>query len=199
MTHINMNLEAISEAAKQFPWEDKASYARFLAQTYYYVRHSTRLLALAAGVIALDDKKSFDRYIKHISEERNHEQLARLDLTHMGYDLDQMPELSATRLLWEPQYYKVMHCSPMALLGYILPLEALAAQEGGNVVKLIEQAHGSKCLHFLKLHGEEDIKHVQDAIRLADTLPAHERVLVEQNIDQTIHAYVRWLSEISAI
>ena len=32
-----------------FPWTERAAYVGWLAQTYYYVRHSTRLLAAAAA------------------------------------------------------------------------------------------------------------------------------------------------------
>ena len=198
MPKIEMNLNPITKAATSFPWDNKKAYAEFLAQTFYYVQHSTRLLALAASMIPLKDRKSFDRYIKHISEERNHELLARHDLNHLGFDLDQMPEKASTRLLWEPQYYKVIHKSPMALLGYILPLEALAASEGGNVVKVLEETHGSKCLSFLRLHGEEDIKHVQDALTLAESLNTRDYAYVIENIDQTVLAYSQWLNDIAS-
>jgi len=198
MSNIKMNLNPITEAATLFPWDNKAAYAEFLAQTFYYVRHSTRLLALSAGMIPLGDRRSFDRYIKHISEERNHELLARRDLEALGFNLDEMLEMSSTRLLWEPQYYKVIHKSPMALLGYILPLEALAANEGGSVVQSLEAIYGSKCLNFLRLHGEEDIKHVKDAIALIESLDNENRMLVNENIEQTIMAYAQWLQSIAA-
>lgn len=197
MSNIEMNMQTITAAATRYPWHEKAAYAQFLAQTFYYVRHSTRLLALAAGLIPTGEKKAFDRYIKHIAEERNHELLARHDLKALGYDLDQMPEMPSTRLLWEPQYYKVMHQTPMALLGYILPLEMLAANEGGAVVQLIRQAHGSDCLSFLKLHGEEDIKHVQDALKLAESLRGTDREAVFGNIEQTIYSYATWLDDMA--
>lgn len=198
MSKIEMNLTPITDAAAKFPWDNKSAYAEFVAQTFYYVRHSTRLLALAAGMIAPENRRAFDRYIKHISEERNHEVLARRDLEELGFDLDQMPEMSVTRLLWEPQYYKVMHKSPMALLGYILPLEALAANEGGNVVQRLKEAYGAKCLSFLRLHGEEDIKHVKDAIALTESLDKSDYELVRENIEQTVLAYAGWLKGISA-
>ena len=197
MSNIEMNLNPITEAAADFPWANKAVYAEFLAQTFYYVQHSTRLLALAGGMIPLGDRRSFDRYIKHISEERNHEVLARRDLEQLGFELDHMPEMPVTRLLWEPQYYKVIHKSPMALLGYILPLEALAANEGGNVVQALEEIYGSKCLNFLRLHGEEDIKHVKDAIALIESLDERNRTLVHENIEQTVAAYSQWLRGIA--
>jgi len=197
MSTIEMNLKPITEAATSFPWNNKTAYAEFLAQTFYYVRHSTRLLALAGGMMPLENRRAFDRYIKHIAEERNHELLARRDLEQLGFELDAMPELPVTRLLWEPQYYKIMHKSPMALLGYILPLEALAANEGGQIVKSLEETYGATCLNFLRLHGEEDIKHVKDAIALVDTLHAHDQMLVRENIAQTVMAYTQWLQHMA--
>lgn len=197
MSHINMNLNPMIEAANEFPWENKAAYAEFLAQTFYYVRHSTRLLALAAGMIEPGNRQAFDRYVKHISEERNHELLARADLEKLGFELDDMTEMPSTRLLWEPQYYKVIHLSPMALMGYILPLEAFAADEGGKVVQQLESIYGSKCLNFIRLHGEEDIKHVKDAFALVDTLGEQDRKLVHENIEQTVVAYAWWLIDMA--
>jgi pyrroloquinoline quinone (PQQ) biosynthesis protein C len=197
MSKISMDLTPISEAVASFPWDKKVAYAEFIAQTYYYVRHSTRLLALAAGMIEPGNRKAFDRFIKHIGEERNHELLARRDMEGLGFNLDEMSEMPVTRLLWEPQYYKVIHQSPMALMGYILPLEALAANEGGKVVQVLEQTYGSKCLHFLRLHGEEDIKHVKDAIALTESLGESDLLLVQENIEQTVLAYSLFLKEIA--
>jgi thiaminase len=194
---IDMDMTPVMEVANVFPWQEKEPYANFLAQTFYYVRHSTRLLALAAGRIAPGDRKSFDRFIKHIGEERNHEELARRDIGNLGYDLDAIPEMPCTRMLWEPQYYKVEHESPMALLGYILMLEMLAANEGGEVVKVISEAHGADCLSFLQLHGQEDVKHVQEAIKLAESLGDRDRQLIRANIGQTVYAYSTWLREIA--
>ena len=39
-----LSVGTMSEAIRSFPWENKEAYAQFLAQTYYYICHSTRLL-----------------------------------------------------------------------------------------------------------------------------------------------------------
>ena len=43
------HLNELGRAVEATPWHDKAVYGGFLAQTNYYVSHSTRLLALAAS------------------------------------------------------------------------------------------------------------------------------------------------------
>lgn len=198
MNKINLDLSPIVEAAHKFPWSDKEAYARFLAQTYYFVSHSTRLLAFAAGMIEKSDKLFFDRFIKHIGEERNHELLAKRDIQELGFDINEFPEIPATRLLWEPQYYKILHKSPMALLGYILVLEGLAANEGGDIINIIRSSHGEKCLNFIGLHTQEDIKHVKEAISLIESLSENDFTYVLENIEQTIWTYSHWLNQIAS-
>jgi pyrroloquinoline quinone (PQQ) biosynthesis protein C len=63
-------------------------------------------------------------------------------------------------------------------------------------VEIIKKSHGPSCLHFLKLNGEEDIKHVKEAIALVESLGDDDRKLVNQNIEQTIYAYSGWLNDI---
>ena len=46
----------VSAATDRFPWEERAAYADWLAQTYYYVRHTTRLIASAAARFPIDER-----------------------------------------------------------------------------------------------------------------------------------------------
>ena len=49
------SIDELSRSLERFPWTDRDAYCEWLAQTYYYVRHSTRLLAAAAARFACDD------------------------------------------------------------------------------------------------------------------------------------------------
>ena len=46
---FNKKVDELGAAFQKFPWENEASYAAWLAQTYYFVRHTTTLVAMSAA------------------------------------------------------------------------------------------------------------------------------------------------------
>jgi pyrroloquinoline quinone (PQQ) biosynthesis protein C len=194
----SLSAQTVSQALKAFPWDDQAKYAQWLAQTYYYVRHSTRLLAAAAARFPLDPTgdRLHVRFGKHIGEERSHEKLAQHDLSVLGVPPATLPEMNSTRMFYETQYYKIEHVGPTALYGYILMLEATGPACGDDLIQQVEVAHGPKCASFLRLHTSEDVDHVQKAIELVAQLPPQEQSPVIQNLGQSAQAYVGILQEI---
>jgi thiaminase len=191
-------VDRMATAGQLFPWADRTAYLGWLAQTYYYVRHSTRLLAAAAARFphTAEGDRLHQRFGAHISEEKRHELLALHDIKALGGTIEALPEHATTRMFYEPQYYKVEHQAPSVLLGYILPLEVIAPQAGNQVVELVSAAFGAKCTSFLKVHASEDVEHVQRALALLAELPSGERALIEQNMEQTAFGYVSMLSAI---
>jgi thiaminase len=190
----------VAGALNRFPWETKLAYAQWLGQTYFYVRHSTRLLAAAAARFSLDNRgNTFHvRFGAHIGEERSHEKLALHDLAQLGVGADALRELSSTRMFYETQYYKIDYVDPYALYGYILMLEATGPLCGGAIVDRVTKAHGSKCATFLKLHATEDVDHVQRALEMVTELDPSTHAVVLQNLHQSAEAYRLMLSEIAA-
>lgn len=190
----------LGQAVDRFPWSDRGAYADWLAQTYYYVRHSTRLLAAAAARFAQDDRGAalHSRFSAHMAEEKRHELLCTHDLKMLGASLRDLPEHHTTRMFYEPQYYKVEYQSPIALFGYILPLEVIGPLHGSRILGPLMRAYGDKSVSFLKLHAEEDVGHLEKALEMLDRLAGSERELVEQNMQQTTHAYVVMLDDVGA-
>jgi pyrroloquinoline quinone (PQQ) biosynthesis protein C len=189
----------VAKALERFPWADKQAYAGWLEQTYFYVRHSTRLLAAAAARFGLDSRSNalHVRFGAHIGEERSHEKLVLRDLEQLGVPSEKLRELNSTRMLYETQYYKIEHIDPCAVYGYILMLEATGPLCGDAIVARVTQAHGPRCASFLKLHAAEDVDHVQKALEMVAQLDptTHEAVL--QNLHQSGQAYCLMLNEIS--
>lgn len=185
-------------AGAEFPWADRQAYGDWLAQTYYYVRHSTRLLATASARFGLDARGDalHYRFASHISEEKRHEQLAIHDLKRLGLSIENFPERHSTRLFYEPQYFKIEHEAPSALFGYILPLEAIGPAGGKEVCAKVVAAFGPKCDTFLRVHAEEDEDHIEKALRLIDTVPEGERPYLRRNLEQTAYAYCAMLRDI---
>jgi hypothetical protein len=190
--------DRLGQAIDEFPWSDRHAYADWLAQTYFYVRHSTRLLAAAAARFSLDERGMtlHWRFVAHMAEEKKHELLCVHDLKSIGASLEALPERSSTRMFYEPQYYKVEHRAPIALFGYILPLEAIGPWHGKRILERLIGAHGEKCTSFLKLHAAEDVEHLDKALQVLSDIGPVERRLVEENMWQTTHAYLGILHEI---
>jgi thiaminase len=185
-------------AMEGFPWHSRDAYADWLAQTYFYVRHSTRLLAAAAARLdfgEIGDALHY-RFAAHITEEKKHEQLCVHDLKQLGLSLDPFRERHSTRLFYEPQYYKIEHQSPSVLFGYIVALEALGPAYGRPIVKAVTEAFGPKCAAFLKVHTEEDEDHIEKALAMIALVPERERAWVLENLEQTTYAYRSLLAEI---
>jgi hypothetical protein len=183
----------------EFPWADKWTYADWLAQTYFYVHHSTRLLASAAARLPIDERGDalHHRFASHMGEEKKHEKLCLHDLKMLGALIDNLPERASTRLFYEPQYYKVEHKDPTALFGYILVLEALGAVgDGRAILDKLARAHGDRCLSFVKLHVEDDPDHLKKAFGIVEGCGEPQLGLIEENVWQTVHAYAGLLREI---
>jgi hypothetical protein len=188
----------LGAAVDAFPWEERAAYTDWVAQTYYYVRHSTRLLALAAARFPMDKRGNalHHRFAAHMNEEKKHEQLALHDISQLGSSIESLPERSSTRTFYEPQYYKIEHIHPVALFGYILPLEAIGPLCGKRIMPRVTTAHGGQCVAFLKLHVEEDVEHVAKALEIVAGIAAEEQAVIQQNLVQTSYSYAAMLAEI---
>jgi pyrroloquinoline quinone (PQQ) biosynthesis protein C len=195
---LNSCVERLGSASQCFPWEQRVAYWDWLAQTYYYVRHSTRLLAAAAARFPLDERGSalHGRFTAHMGEEKRHEQLAIHDLKKLGGSIESMPEHPATRMFYEPQYYKIEHESPLALFGYILLLEAIGPTYGKQTMTRITAAHGEGCVAFLRLHSEDDVEHLNKALEIIRSLPVQDRASIEQNLVQSTYAYSQLLNDV---
>lgn len=188
----------LSLALDRFPWEARRAYADWLAQTYYYVRHSTRLLAAGAARLPYTDEGNglHHRFAAHMAEEKKHELLCVHDIARLGESIDGYSELPATRMFYEPQYFKIEHESPLELFGYILPLEAIGPASGGRLIEAVTKAHGARCASFLKVHTEEDVTHLDKALALVDSFGAVEKARLEENMRQTTYAYAAMLGSI---
>jgi hypothetical protein len=188
----------LTRAVDRFPWNNRNAYANWLAQTFYYVRHSTRLLAAAAARFPYEPRGNtlHHRFAAHMGEENKHELLALHDLKVTGSLIESWPELPATRMFYEPQYFKIEHQDPIALFGYILPLEAIAPLQGNRVAQTVTRAFGPNCASFLNVHAKDDVEHLDAAFAVLSDLDESRRRLIEENIGQTSYAYVTLLEGI---
>ena len=188
--------ELMIETLKNFPWHDKIAFGDYLAQTYYYVTHSERLLALAGGLMNDSDRMMQRRFFKHLSEENSHDLMVKKDLENLGYSLSDFPERPETKIFWETQYYKIEHIDPAALMGYILLLEDVASSVCIWIYQQIEKNRGKNCGTFLRVHGEEDPGHVSAAKSVIHSLSKERQEVIFMNLRQSEIAYRRMIEAV---
>ncbi|MDD9971795.1 MAG: iron-containing redox enzyme family protein [Myxococcales bacterium] len=186
------------DVVRQFPWTDRRGYADFLAQTYYYVCHTTRLLAVSAARIGVQREKLHHRFLKHAAQERSHHLLAERDLQQLGYRLSSFPERALTASLYESQYYRAEHLCPTMIFGYIFALEGLAAVHGPYVYRTIYDHYGDDCASFVKLHANEDPGHLEATFEIVETLSSEEAARIKDNFLFTRDLYKALLGQIQA-
>ena len=192
--------KTVKEAAKKLldsPWKEKNFYASYLAQTFYYVKHSTRILALSAGRLNYENyQKTHLRFLGHLNEEANHEKMALKDLENLGHKISDHMELYTTKQFYESQYYKIDYQNPMAIMGYILFLEMLAQESCNDLVKILHLKYTPKACSFLRVHGSEDPEHVEHAWEVINNLNDRDLEAVEDNFFQSAYAYMQMLEEL---
>lgn len=189
---------ACIDGLRSLSWSEPMIYADYMAQTYYYVNHSEKFLALAAALFANEDRVLMRRFFKHLGEESAHDQLILKDLEGLGFKLDDFPEKAQTKMFWEAQYYKIEHVDPASLLGYIYLLEDLACDICPELVKILTPLYGAHSVRFLKLHGEEDPDHVEKAYEQIKKLSSARQLLIAQNYEQSAHAYCQMISTVGS-
>jgi pyrroloquinoline quinone (PQQ) biosynthesis protein C len=192
-------LGEVGKAIDAFPFESELPYLYWLAQTYYYSRHTTRLLSLAASRIQLDDSRLHQRMVRHVREEMNHEILAIRDIRDFGHELAEIPELSETKAFYQTQYYWIEHQSPVSFFGFILILEALAVSKGAAVSARTQKAFGPKAASFLSVHAQEDKDHVREALEHIAALSDDDRKNIMNNLVMSAKLYTGILTSITRL
>ncbi|MCB0365646.1 MAG: iron-containing redox enzyme family protein [Bdellovibrionaceae bacterium] len=164
---LTNELKQTTTLIEEINWDAPEVYADWLSQTYHFVRHTTRLLALAAGVASLDQQSYHQQFLYHLKEEYGHEKIALADLKALGLPL--RAERPQTQRFYHTTRTLIQSHGPVGLFGYMHFLEALAVHMGPAAYEKVRRTFGSKCGRFLAVHGEEDIKHVEETLKtLAD-------------------------------
>lgn len=178
----------VIEYFKETPFTVREVYADWLAQTYHFVCHSTRLSALGASKLSVDDPVG-KRMAAHAIEEKGHHTLALKDLESLGMNIPDFPPHGVTNAFYQAQYYKVIFEEPHFLLGQIFMLEALAVEVGQWMYKVVKNAHGEKASRFVKVHAFEDAKHVEKALNVMRTFSSQQQAGVRSNFLQACELY----------
>ncbi len=191
--HFETKLDEADLEIQAFPWEDLDAYCAWLAQQYFLVRHSSRLLALAISKI--EDGRIRNEYIQHLHGEHDHDVLLLNDLKSLGRSIGEFRELPSTRLLVHNQYYWLNHGTHDTLLGYAQYLEGVSIFIVPKVVERLEKA-GVSALSFLKAHSESDELHYPEGFARMRRNGVDTENVVVPNLEESHLMYTRMFSEI---
>ncbi len=192
-TNYQNQLKKTKEVIEAMPWENPVFYNLFLAQTYYFVSHSTRLLARSISHFGVDRDNLYRRFVAHLKEENYHERLVVNDLKNFALHPSDFPEMSITRAFWESQFFKIDQTKGVSLLGYILYLEAIPV----HCFKEVHSLFPKQSKSFAKVHMEEDPAHLKSAISMIEEMNEHEQLQIWNNFNQTSELYQIMLCEIN--
>ncbi len=190
------HIKQLSYAIDQVKWEDKQVYGNWLAQTYYYICHSTRLLALAGSYFQQNEQKLHERFLTHAGEEMNHELIALADLKKLGFTLSDFPELPSTRSFYQTSYYAIERITPWAFYGYILALEGLAVAKASELFERVGNVHGKNTGTFLKVHAADDQEHVKQALEMLEQVPKDHLKAVLEHFETSVFNYCAILKQV---
>ncbi len=191
---LDESLKELEPVLMEFPWHDPVVYAHWVAQTFYYCRHTTRLLALAGSRIDLSRMQLHFRFMEHVREEKGHEYLAQNDLKKLGFSMEQIGEYPETSAFYLSQYAWIEHVHPTSFFGFILALEEIGKRYCPTFFQKASKAHGKEAVSFIRVHAEEDVDHMEKAFKFVDELPADWHASIAQNLKQTTALYASILN-----
>ena len=189
----NKQLKETKDFVDTLAWEDASFYGNFLAQTYYFVAHSTRLLARSISHFDVSRDNLYSRFIEHLKEENYHERIAKADLESIGFKVSDFEELAITKAFTESQFYQIDQSKGTSLLGYILYLEAIAVHCFEDVYKRLDKSYPQSGVKFVKVHMNEDPKHLENAIEQINGLGEKETQEIWKNFFQSAEIYHQML------
>lgn len=192
-SQFETKLNEINAVIERFPWEDTKAYAAWLAQQYYLVRHSSRLLGLALSKI--DDPTVRNEYVNHLHGERGHDDLLLKDLKTLGYKLEDFPELISTRLLVHNQYFWLNNATQDSLFGYAQYLEGISVFSVPKVIQRLE-AKNVKALAFLKVHADSDEIHYPEGFARIHRNKVDWVKEIVPNLEESHALYAKMFEEI---
>lgn len=191
-------ISRMEAALKEMPWQTPEFYAEFLAQTYFYVRNATRVLAKAAYRCNHEEEGLHKKMLQGITEEKNHEIMAINDLREVGYRMEEMQELPSTTAYYQTLLAAIDYDGPYALLGYFVALEGLGAIGAGHVFDSTFAKWGKKGTQFLRVHTRVDQHHFTDGLEFIESLPMEKQLMIEKYVKSSTELYIGLLNGVKA-
>ncbi len=195
--HFEYSYKKVNESIEAFPWEEQSAYASWLRNSYHYAHNSTRILALAGGVMPSDKTSTSNRFIAHANEEKGHEKLLENDLKFFGLNINDIPVTYEMKEYYQSLYFWLSPAgNPIGLFGWILSLEGLAVKKGNWIYNITKNKFGPKATSFLRVHSDADPDHLEKALTMVSQFSHLELDLVADTLEQYNYHYCLILNSI---
>jgi pyrroloquinoline quinone (PQQ) biosynthesis protein C len=190
----NAAIDHVYSEFEKYPWDNREAYALWLAQSYFYVSYTTRMLALAASRTKLDENKFHLKFIGHAAEEKGHEKLCINDLKALGHSASDFPELPQTSAIYHSLHYLIENADPCAILGYALVLEGISANRAEVVLEKLTKTYGKAATSFLRVHVEVDKGHNQETKQALEACSEKQLEAILQGVNMVTALYESMLN-----
>jgi hypothetical protein len=136
----------------------------------------------------------------HIAEETDHDEWLLEDLEVLGWDRADVlarPPSSTVAAMVGAQYYWVLHYHPVALLGYLTPLETHPPSEDLIEELIARTGLDRRAFRTLREHGDLDPHHGEELNQLLDRLPLtrDQSTVLGLSALHTVHMAARAIHE----
>jgi len=180
----------------------RGEYIAYLRETYHMVRHTPRMLALAAARCEDDRRGLRNWFIEQTEEENNHDLFCIKDLANFGENPDEVlaghPLPGAWALVCQ-NYFMATYGNPAGILGVASITEGLGASTAGGMADLLVSHYGysSGTVTFLRSHSGFDAKHLEETCRaINDLIHTREDLdAVIQGRRMTIYYYAQMFND----
>lgn len=189
-------IDRIGAVLKTVNFEDKIEYGCWLAQTYYFVRHATRVLTKAAARCSFAQEDLHKSLLNSVNEEKNHELLALMDLETLGLKVELFPEFAETSAYYMGLYHLIDELGPEALPGYFIAIEGLAAVGGKDLMARLRASTNRDALKFLKMHVEVDSGHFDEGLSWLGAADFSIVPTIERSLNLSSNLYIAMLKRI---
>lgn len=197
VNEIEKCIDSLEEGFKETPWNNRLCYAEFLAQSYYQTSYTPRLEALAISRCNADSD-FFPLFLESFQGEIGHESLALQDLKSLGYSIRSFPELPATASVYHSIFYFMNYESPLAVLGYKIPLEGFANRESQKLFyqKMVD-LYGESSTSFLKVHDAEDTCHYRQGLEMLQMCTSRDLTIISKVCQQASYTFRAMMASIT--
>lgn len=167
---VDQEIDLIYARLSTYPWDQPRGYAQWLAQTYFYTRHASRVSAHAVVCTPVERVELHDHLVRTINEEKDHPPMVIDDLRELGFEIGDFREHPLTSAFYQTLHYHLDRSGPAALIGYFFVIEGAAAKNGPEIFDLVKRSHHGKGLSFLEEHVIADAAHYPAARQFVASL-----------------------------
>lgn len=193
---FELKIEATRETLLNLDWSNPEVYAEWLAQTYFFVKHTIGFMGLQVTKFNMSSDSFLAGILEHFREEQGHDTLLLNDLKRLKKNISQFHEYPETRAFYQTQYFWIDYRDANAHLGYSLFLEGLAAKACPELFEILTNKYGTNCASFIQVHSEADQDHFAEGCVDMKNLPEQTLQWVSENLAQSFALYVTILNKI---